>query len=226
MTSDPLQRKIDNCIAEIAPIAGKLPGVVILHDLRDWSVAWMSNRGLSELGISLEEITSLSAEQYYGTYFNGEDAKDYVPKILGFIEQDKEEDIITLFQQVRFASNSDWHWHFASTKVFERDEQNKPLLAITMAFPIDTMHHMAAKAARLLEENNFLRRNAIRFSSLSDRERQVLKLMALGKSATESAEELFISIHTVETHRKNIRQKLEVNSYYELCEYARAFDLI
>jgi DNA-binding CsgD family transcriptional regulator len=226
MNAELALRKINECIAEISPIADKFPGVIILHDLRDWSVAWMSNRGLKNLNISLEAITSLTSEEYYGTYFNAEDAKDYVPKILGFIEEDKIDDICTCFQQVRIASHADWYWHFASTKVYLRDDNNKPLLAITTAYPVDAMHHMTVKAARLLEENNFLRKNFHLYSQLSKRELDVLRMMALGKSVPETAEALFISSHTVETHRKNIRQKLGTTSYFELSQYARAFDLI
>ena len=53
-----------------------------------------------------------------------------------------------------------------------------------------------------------------------------LKYMALGKSSSETAIELFISLGTVDTHRKNIRKKLETKSYFELSQYARSFDLI
>ena len=114
----------------------------------------------------------------------------------------------------------------ASTMVLLRDDCDKPLLAITIAAPIDAMHHMTAKAERLLEENNFLRRNFHIFSKLGRREREVLKYLALGKSAQETAEVMFISLGTVETHRKNIRKKLNTSSIFELGQYARAFDLI
>ncbi len=220
------QEKISHCIAEVSSIADKMPGVLILHDVRDWSVAWMSQRGLDDLGITLDKLTSLTSEEYYGTYFNKEDAQDYVPKILAFLETDREGELYGCFQQVRLARDADWSWHFSSSKVYTRDNNNKPLLVITLAFPIDTMHHMVSKAARLLKENNFLRKNHRRFAALSEREREILRLMALGKSSTDTATELFISQNTVETHRKNIKQKLGTNDYYELSEYARSFDLI
>ncbi|MFA6947163.1 MAG: LuxR C-terminal-related transcriptional regulator [Pedobacter sp.] len=50
--------------------------------------------------------------------------------------------------------------------------------------------------------------------------------MALGKSSAEASKELYISRGTVDIHRKNIRKKLEINLYFELCQYARSFDLI
>ncbi len=220
------EKIIQENIIKIEAIADKLPGVIIIHDLRDWSIAWMSPLGLEKLGTSLEEITALTTDEYHARYFNSEDAKDYVPKILGLLERNNNNDICTYFQQVRFKPTDDWSWHMGSSKILAHDETSKPLLTITMAFPIDAMHHMASKASRLLEENNFLRNNYTKFSKLSNREVEVLRLMAIGKSAPETAEILFISLHTVETHRKNIKQKLATTSYFELTQYARSFDLI
>lgn len=226
MTLDPNQTKINNSIEQIAAVADLFPGVVIINRIADGSVAWMSKRGRQELNITLEEIVSLTAEEYYDRYFNSEDAKYYVPKIIALVERNNDEEISTFFQQVRFAKTADWKWHMSSTKILLRDEENRPLLMITMAMPIDAMHHMAIKAERLLEENNFLRKNLDKYSQLSMREREVLGLLALGKSAADTAEALFISQNTVDTHRKKIKQKLGTSSYYELCAYARAFDLI
>lgn len=213
-------------IKEVEVYADDLPGVVILHDLRDWSVVWMSNRGLEQLQVSLEEITGFTCTEYHARFFNEEDAKDYVPKLFEMTQKNNLDEIITFFQQVRLHSNSDWTWHMSSCKLLAHDSDGNPLLSITIAFPIDAMNRMTAKASRLLEENNFLRRNFNLYTRLSKREREVLKLLALGKSSLEAAEEFFISLHTVETHRKNIKQKLNTNSYYELSQYARAFDLI
>ena len=57
-------------------------------------------------------------------------------------------------------------------------------------------------------------------SDLSDREREVLQLLAEGKSTREIAEILFISIKTVETHRQKIMAKLEIYTLPELTKYA------
>lgn len=57
-------------------------------------------------------------------------------------------------------------------------------------------------------------------NELSARERDVLKLVALGLSNKETADKLFISIHTVITHRKNITEKLGIKSISGLTVYA------
>jgi two-component system response regulator NreC len=55
---------------------------------------------------------------------------------------------------------------------------------------------------------------------LSERERDVLRLIALGHTNAEIAERLYISIRTVESHRAHIQQKLRVSSRSQLVRYA------
>ena len=55
---------------------------------------------------------------------------------------------------------------------------------------------------------------------LSDREHEVLRLLALGHTNQEIAQQLFISVRTAETHRAHIMQKLRLSSRAELVRYA------
>jgi DNA-binding NarL/FixJ family response regulator len=58
------------------------------------------------------------------------------------------------------------------------------------------------------------------YSTLGSREREVLQLVAEGKTSAETAKEMFISIKTVETHRRNIAQKLGLHGTADLTKYA------
>jgi len=64
------------------------------------------------------------------------------------------------------------------------------------------------------------RRCSSAFIVLTDRERQVLQLLAEGRSAKQIATDLSVSIKTVETHRANIMKKLGKHSIAELTKYA------
>jgi len=55
---------------------------------------------------------------------------------------------------------------------------------------------------------------------LSEREREVLRLLALGHTNQEIAKQLYISVRTAETHRAHIMQKLRLSSRAELVRYA------
>jgi len=204
----------------------QIPGVVIIHETVNWTVVYMNERGLKQLGLSLKEVCSMTNADYYSKYFNEEEAKDYVPKIAAFMRANKREDALSYYQQLKFPDVDNWVWHLSSTKIFLRDQSGEPVLSLTISIPIDAMHHMAAKADRLLRENDFLRNNHASFSKLSKREKTILTEMALGKSSMEIAAKLYIASTTVDTHRRNIRDKLHAKSHFEISQYARAFDLI
>ena len=55
---------------------------------------------------------------------------------------------------------------------------------------------------------------------LTEREREVLRLLALGHTNQEIAKTLFLSVRTVETHRAHIMQKLRLSTRAELVRYA------
>lgn len=58
------------------------------------------------------------------------------------------------------------------------------------------------------------------FSNLTPREREVLQLLAEGKSTKEIASSLHLSVKTIETHRNKIMEKLDIHSIAELTKYA------
>jgi len=55
---------------------------------------------------------------------------------------------------------------------------------------------------------------------ISSREREILQLVAEGRSSKEMAESLYVSVKTIETHRKQIMNKLNLHSIAELTKYA------
>jgi two-component system response regulator NreC len=61
---------------------------------------------------------------------------------------------------------------------------------------------------------------------LSEREREVLRLLALGHTNQEIAKMLYISVRTAETHRAHIMQKLRLSTRAELVRYALAQGLL
>lgn len=64
------------------------------------------------------------------------------------------------------------------------------------------------------------------YNSLTERETDVLRLVAYGNSNKEIADKLFISVHTVISHRKNITDKLSIKSISGLTVYAILNNLI
>lgn len=63
-------------------------------------------------------------------------------------------------------------------------------------------------------------KDALTSDILSAREREVLQLLAEGKSTKEIASDLHVSVKTIETHRQNIMQKLDIHTIAGLTRYA------
>jgi two-component system, NarL family, response regulator NreC len=69
-------------------------------------------------------------------------------------------------------------------------------------------------------------RAAAESDPLSEREREVLRLLALGHTNQEIAEQLYISVRTAESHRSHIMQKLRLTTRAELVRYALTHGLL
>ena len=83
------------------------------------------------------------------------------------------------------------------------------------------------------EENSCTKNNpklnkseSITNSILTGRELEIITLISLEYSGKEISEQLFISVNTVETHRKNIMKKLEAKNTISLVKYALKNNLI
>ncbi len=221
-----LQQRIREKIATLRAIEEDSPSIIIVHLLKESSAIYMSPRGLDFLGITMEELTAMGAE-YHPRFFNMAFAENYVPKILGLLGRNNNDEIISYVQQVRASEKDEWTWYQSCTKIYLRDDEGDPVLIITNAIPLDAGSYIdPVKAERLLEENNFLRNNYHAFDQLTKREQEILRMMAIGDSSSRMAKKLHISPTTASTHRRNIKKKLRIKTNYDVMRFAQAFDLI
>ncbi|MDO7884441.1 LuxR C-terminal-related transcriptional regulator [Hymenobacter cheonanensis] len=222
MTNDYL---IAQKVREIAASADLYPGVVIVHNCVLNRVEYMSARGLALLQVTQGELHAMGPA-YLEYFFNPQEAHEYVPKLFQLLELNDLAHTVSFFQQVRTGPGRSFEWYLSASRLIGRTVEGQPLLLLTLAQAIDPASHISHKVQRLLDENTFLRAHYGRFATLTAREREVLRGVVLGESAPEIAERLFISPQTAETHRRNLRRKLQAESAFELGQYARAFDLI
>jgi DNA-binding CsgD family transcriptional regulator len=81
----------------------------------------------------------------------------------------------------------------------------------------DDLDTMASKVKHLVSDNTDIADNK---EPLSQREKEIVALVVKGMTNKEIAERLFLSVHTVITHRRNIARKLEIHSATGLTIYA------
>lgn len=99
-------------------------------------------------------------------------------------------------------------------KTSEIDEINASLKHV-----LRNERFICGKVTSLLISSNKTTGEHIR-EVLTVREREILKEIALGKTTKEIAAEQILSFHTINTHRKNIFRKLDVNNIQEAIKYA------
>ncbi|MCC9168141.1 response regulator transcription factor [Pontibacter harenae] len=135
--------------------------------------------------------------------------------------------ILSTFQHLSFnpikvieQKKHTYTWCFSSKKRFSDD------LTISITQPLDELGSVYRQLEKVLEENVYLKKNFKKFSALTRREKEIMRLISQGRTSAQIAEQLFLSPHTVITHRKNIWQKLEIRSYAELLKFSEHFDLL
>jgi two-component system response regulator NreC len=91
---------------------------------------------------------------------------------------------------------------------------------------VEAVHHAVATATHLSPPRIAREPAPGPPDDLSEREVEVLRLIALGFTNTEIAQQLYLSVRTVETHRSHIQQKLRISSRAELVRHALQRGLI
>ena len=114
-----------------------------------------------------------------------------------------------------------WHTVLGTVRNIKAKNPQEDDVSIFCAQSLPKKFADVTKVEKLLKENKFLK-NKIKLKALSKRELEILKCVALGRSSKEISDIKSISIHTVETHRKNIMRKLDLHNTADLVRLAVA----
>lgn len=219
------KKYIDSQLAALATTTAALPGIVVVHNLRTLAVEYMSEQGLRLLHTTLPVLRMLGAD-FYSRYFTSTDARDYTQLLRKLATRSGSDEPICFLHHWRAAPPQPEAWYLSTVHVWLRDATGQPLFALAFAVCLNSLTRFNSKVARLLEEDAFLQQHQALFRQLTPREKHVLRLLALGHNSRTIAQELTISMHTVLTHRRNIKAKLKPETNHDLSLYAYAFDLV
>ena len=123
-------------------------------------------------------------------------------------------------------SKNGWEWTYASVKpaILNSDGGVKYLIGVGCS--VDDLLKNKKQVSAFRKNINFLEDNTEKYLILSDREKEVLELICEEYTSKEIALRLSISALTVDTHRKNLIDKLGVKSSIGLVKYAILFNLL
>ena len=208
--------------AFLEKIVHEVPANIYVSDLEK-GVVWCNRTNEETLGYSLEEILQLGGLEYFRAIVHPDDQNIPSDSIAHYKSFNGAE-YGGVFR-AKHKNEEDYRWFIGWAKAFTQDGkgQVKELLCVDvdMSPRMNTEEQLiAALRENLRQKNNLL------IESLRKREVEILTLVCEGKSTKEIAQQLFLSEHTVHTHRRNIQRKLGTSSVAELMLLAREAGLV
>lgn len=212
-------------ILRIEDVGDSLPGSVMVQDLSIMTNTYMNRYGCDFLRRSSEDLLQMGSE-YFNEFFPSEEIRVLKRELTQFIREEDSSKMHSFYQRVRPGKNNDYTWYFTTSRLYPTALSDNPFKMIHIAVQADMLSYAGKKLNKLVEDDLFIRKNLRRFCLLSTREKEIICEIVEGRSSAQIAEKLFISIHTVNAHRKNIIHKLEVSSLSQLIRFAVCFALI
>lgn len=214
----------------IPDIGEILPASFMIHELEHMMpmrCAYMNKWGCDKLGTHVDEINEIGP-RYYEKYFVKTESEVITQGMQQYLLHGDFEQQYNFFQQVRLHNQRNFTWFYTVCKLLKvkNEQQETTDRLVLLSSPVMGMDTLISKVNKTLDQNKYISAHYREFAQLTKREKEIIVLIAQGKSSQEIADQLFISALTVSTHRKNIIRKLDCKSSTELVRFALAFDML
>jgi len=216
-----VEQKLNKQAITLNELNEELPGsaCVSKHDLVTFKVVYVSEKALRISDTSREEVTNSPVKYANKITFPGDLYKG-ISVVKRHLASHHKQRAVGYLQRFKMLSTEYNPWYTVTKADTRRNE------LISTYIPINELYSLNSRMLRILEEEIFFKENYQRFVGLTDREKEIITLLANGLQNNEIGDVLFISKATVEQHRKNLKRKLEIKRFVDLIRFAQAFDLI
>lgn len=196
-------------------IISRMENSLIITDM-DLKIVLVNQAAINLLGYSEEEIVG----QHFGVLFGKNvDKKAFMENTI-ISDLKEHQHIHNIFSSYYSKEGHKIPVLFSGSSILDDKGFTKGMILIANHHPVENNFGESTNQINIEKEANHQNIKTLGEIPLTKREREIMKLIAEEQSNQEIAEKLFISIRTVETHRKNIMQKLHVKSVIALVKYA------
>jgi DNA-binding CsgD family transcriptional regulator/transcriptional regulator with PAS, ATPase and Fis domain len=217
MLHEQLKALQEKC-AFLERIIHEVPANIYVSDLQNGGVTWCNKTNEETLGYTLDEIKEMGTMAYMQQIVHPEDLN--IP-----------EDSITHYQEftgaefggvfrARHKAQKEYRWFIGWAKAFCHDQNGHVKEIICVDVDMSPRMSTEKQLITALREN-LKHKNELLFKSLSKRETEVLSMVCEGKSSKAIADQLYLSVHTVNTHRRNIQSRLGTTNVADLVAMAK-----
>lgn len=198
-------------------ILDRMPALVHIRDQRTGDIIWCNAAWERALNLSRKQITAHSAEILKAIIH-----PDDVPLLRISNEHYRSKNMKNFggLIRVRFPGHKEWRWLTGISTIIRKDDEGVPLETLAVFLDFSQVIHTESQLVEALREV-LRKRYSEALAKITVREKKVIQLLMSGLNNEQIASKLFISRHTVESHRKNIRMKLNVRNTSELISLAK-----
>ena len=216
-----LDRLIEQKQFSLEELGDMLPGLFHINDGETLANKFISTKADDLMVISSAEIIELG-ERFLTNYLSQHTLHTVFPRINEHFNAGDKHAIFTDFQFFRRDMKSDeYHPLLTSCKISPNGKD-----FITLSIPFSNYSTASKILEKAIEYSQIADAEFEKFQSLTKREKQILKLIAEGWTNKQIGNLLFISEHTVRTHRNRIFKKLDIKNIRDAIRYGEIFDLI
>ena len=145
------------------------------------------------------------------------DDRDLLKEMKEFFSKTKKGVFSSIYRLKK--GSGDFFWVYTNVKIFKKthDLSTFQIVGLTVDFSLSINYNKHVKQVlkeKLQESNTLL------IANVSGRELEIMRYFANGYKTKEIAEELDISFHTVNNHRKNILKKLKLRNLASMVNFA------
>lgn len=214
---DALQALIDN-----APALIFINEIKESKDINTSQCAWSNQYGYNIMGYKQEELNELGFD-YFKEVMHPNDL-NVANRYIEILNTSEDGTVFKGFGRAKPKGSDNYLWLNVRSTVYKKNEDGSPHQYLNVAIDLSEQMHSDPQLAEALQEIHRLN-NELKLKSISKRETEVLKLIAKGSTNQEIADQLFVSIKTVKTHRNNLIKKLNAKNTAMLAALAVEFGL-
>ena len=195
-----------------------IPGYIHLNNIHTGGLDYLSKKALEILEKDMEEIRA-QGSRFVQNISDLKSQHIFLQKRAFFLNPSNRNKTFSYIQRLHYKPKNISHTLFYSISKVYKDRQN----CLTYTQPLHLLQNHSFLKEIVEKRYEFYNQNHHKFCKLSPRESEILKLVAGGFTNKKISEQLFISIETVKTHRKNICKKLETNKVTDYVKFAQTF---
>lgn len=194
-----------------------VPAFIHIRDQQTGKILWCNDEWERAFGITKDEVIHHSHE-VFKKIIHPDDLE--LMRISNEYYQNGATSNFGGIIRVKYPGRPDWRWLIGISRVISLNAESIPLLTLAVFMDFSEVIHTQRQVQLALRDVLSWHYKEV-LNKITSREKQVIRLIAKGLNNKQIAEALYISHHTVESHRKNIRMKLRIKNNSELISYLK-----